>query len=332
MIKYVSDNRFDMLLVSGDLFDSRGISPETEECVIEGFSSLGCPVVISPGNHDPFALTAPYFKDKLPQNVSVFNSSEIQVFVFEELGVQVCGYAFEHSNIFERDPLADFTLPAFDGVSILCAHGELGVPNSRFAPISEADIARIGFDYAALGHVHTAQITKRGDSVVAYCGVIEGRAFDELGECGAIEITISGGTVSEVSRVILGEKIYLAETLDIGGVQGDLGEYLEQYIISRRYGKNVALRLTLDGEADTELTADRSALRSLLERHIMYAEVIDKTIPRLNIARLEGDLTLRGEIYRALRAELEGDDGEARRIAAEALRCALLAVDGREIR
>ena len=334
MIKYVSDNRFDMLLIGGDLFDGRNITPETEECVIKGFSSLSCPVVISPGNHDPFALTAPYFKEKLPENVSVFNSSEVQVLVFEELGALVCGYAFESSNIFDSDPLADFTPPEFDGVSILCAHGELNVANSRFAPLSEAEIADIGFAYAALGHVHTSQIVRRGDSVIAYCGVIEGRAFDELGECGALEVTLGGGKVTEVKRVILGEKVYFWDTLDIGTVDSsaELIEYIEKYIESRGYGEDTALRLTLEGEADAALNIDKSAIKSLIERRLMYAEVVDKTRPRLDFARLEADFTLRGELYRSLRSELEGDDAERRRIAAEALRCALAAVDGREIR
>ena len=77
MIKYVSDNAFDILLISGDLFDGRKISPETEECVIEAFSSLACKIFISPGNHDPYLLTAPYFRGRLPENVCVFNSSEV---------------------------------------------------------------------------------------------------------------------------------------------------------------------------------------------------------------------------------------------------------------
>lgn len=332
MIKYVSDNKFDMLLISGDLFDGRNISPETEECVIECFSSLDCPVVISPGNHDPFILTAPYFKERLPENVSVFNSSEIQVFRFDELGVQVCGYAFESSNTYERNPLADFELPSFDGISILCAHGELNVMNSRFAPLSEADIERIGFDYAALGHVHTSQITKRGKSVMAYCGVIEGRAFDELGECGALEVTVVAGASAEVNKIIFGERIYLADTIDVSRSERDLGGYLEEYVASRGYGGETALRLTLVGETDADMDIDTKALEARLDGRIMYAEVINKTSPRLNIAQLEGDVTLRGEIYRVLKAELECDDPERRRIAAEALSVALRAVDGREIR
>ena len=128
-----------------------------------------------------------------PENVYVFNSSEIQVQRISELGVQVCGYAFMSSNIYNEHPLADFTLPEFDGASILCAHGELNISNSRFAPIMESEVVSVGFDYAALGHVHTSEIKRVGDSVIAYCGVIEGRAFDELGECGGIELFIDGG-------------------------------------------------------------------------------------------------------------------------------------------
>ena len=49
------------------------------------------------------------------------------------------------------------------------------------------------------------------------------------------------------------------------------------------------------------------------------------------LSSLEQDSTLRGEIYRALLPKLKSDDPEERRVAAVALKVALLAVDGRDI-
>ena len=334
MIKYVADNDFDILLISGDLFDGRNISPETEECVKKGFESVGCKVFISPGNHDPYALTPPYFRSMLPENVCVFNSAEIQVQQLDELGVQVCGYAFMTSNIYANDPLQDFALPSFDGASILCAHGELNTPNSRFAPISDKAIVEKGFTYAALGHVHTAEISKVGESTIAYCGVIEGRAFDELGECGGIEVVIDGKEVVSANRVLFGEKKFVRDTIDIGDCAepSELVEFLENILSSRGYDKNTAIRLTLDGEIDVAFAFDKRMLEAKLSEKLMLVEIIDGTCPRIDTKALENDYTLRGEIYRVLRDEINNEDTDCRRKALEALKVALFAIDGRSIR
>ncbi len=334
MIKYVSDGGFDILLISGDLFDGRNISPETEECVARAFASLDCPVVISPGNHDPFALTPIYSSGRLPENVYVFNSEEMQVLTFEELSLQVCGYAFVESNTFETNALEGFVPPAFDGVSVLCAHGELNVPLSRTAPISSADIARCGFAYAALGHVHTADLTKKDGSVIAYCGVPEGRAFDELGEGGAMAVTIDGGSVVSAERVTLGERRFLLDSFDASDTEScsELIGRICEYVKARGYDKSTALRLTVTGEVDMSFALDRETAQTALGDILMFSEIIDRTYPRIDTRGLEADFTLRGEVYRVLLPRLESEDRDTRRLAAEALSAALLAIDGRDIK
>ena len=108
-------------------------------------------MVIAPGNHDPYNSVALYSSESLPENVHIFNSSELQIFEFEELSVSVCGYAFmrDECNV---SPLADISLDGVLGTKLLCAHGELGVGTSKYAPISESDLSE--FSYAALGHLH----------------------------------------------------------------------------------------------------------------------------------------------------------------------------------
>lgn len=333
MMRYVSDGGFDMLFISGDLFDGRNVSPETEECVLGAFASLKCPVIIAPGNHDPFALTGIYSSDKLPENVYVFNSKEMQALTFDELRVQVCGYAFVESNTFDSDALAGFAPPPFDGVTLLCAHGELDVPASRTAPISSADIADCGFAYAALGHVHRFCMTRKGGSVIAYCGVPEGRAFDEIGEGGAVSVTIDGGEVS-AERVIFSERSFLLDSFDAHGAADgcELIARLCDHVKSRGYGKSTALRLTVTGEVAMGFSLDKRAAESALREHLMLVEIEDATYPEVDVSTLENDFTLRGEVYRVLRHQLESRDPDERKLAAEAMRAALLAIDGREIK
>ena len=332
MIDHVARGGYDMLLISGDLFDTIDVSPECEESVVSALSELSCPVIISPGNHDPFELVSVYRKQKLGENVYVFSSKEPQVFAFDELGVQVCGYAFTSSNELNDSPLASFQLPAFDGVSLLCAHGELGARSSKFAPLDEEEIASLGVRYAALGHVHMPSVTKCKETTIAYCGVSEGRGFDELGTGGAYSVTIDGTQVS-VERVPFGEYVYRIEELDVTGIsdERELAERMAAVVSGVEAPERTSLRILLCGEADTDVIGRAGAVADGVRGRLYYIETKDKTYPVLDTSSLAQDSTLRGEIYRTLKPKLESEDKDERRKAAEALRVALLAVEGREI-
>ena len=52
MLDFAKKSRADIVLISGDLFDSGYVRAETEAKLIEAFSALDCPIVIAPGNHD----------------------------------------------------------------------------------------------------------------------------------------------------------------------------------------------------------------------------------------------------------------------------------------
>ena len=63
----------DMMLIAGDLFDTVFVTPETKKLCMELFADFGAPIVIAPGNHDPFVDGSLYKSADLPENVFVFN-------------------------------------------------------------------------------------------------------------------------------------------------------------------------------------------------------------------------------------------------------------------
>lgn len=332
MMNYVSDGGYDLVLISGDLFDSPLVSPETEEMLVKAFARLSCPVVISPGNHDPYLKTELYFSVRLPENVYVFSSKELQVFELEELSVSVCGYAFT-SDEYSSSPLSKISLGDDLGIKLLCAHGELGVAASKYAPISEADLLANGFAYAALGHLHKiAEPIKIGKGIAAYCGFPEGRAFDEEGLGGAMSVVIDEDKVV-AERVIFAERRYLYDGLDVSGATNDkeLIDMISAYITKKGYDNNTALRLTAFGTISIDYTVNTSLAIRMIEPSLMRFELIDGTVPDIDVRSLENDYTLRGEVYRALKSRLEGDDADEQRKAYEALKVALLAIEGRRI-
>ena len=332
MMNYVSDGGYDLVLISGDLFDTPFVAPETEKMLTDAFSRLSCPVVISPGNHDPYSKTELYSSGKLPDNVYVFNSEELQVFELEELGVSVCGYAFVSDECL-ASPLSEMPLCDGLGIKLLCAHGELGASASKYAPISEAVLEKLGFSYAALGHLHKiAEPIKIGKGLAAYCGFPEGRAFDEEGLGGALSVTVDQDTVT-LERIVFAERRYVYDRLDVSGAANDKEtiERISAYVTEKGYDGNTALRLFVCGTLSIEYTVNKSFVERVVEPTLMRFEMIDETVPDIDVKSLENDYTLRGEVYRVLRSRLESEDQNEQKKAFDALRVALLAIEGRRI-
>lgn len=105
LMTYVRDNSIDLLLITGDFFDTGFVTKETVSIVLREFSRVpDCKIVISPGNHDPYTPDSVYAKVKFPENVYIFKSSEQTSFSFPELGCEVYGYAFTGETM-RKSPL-----------------------------------------------------------------------------------------------------------------------------------------------------------------------------------------------------------------------------------
>lgn len=334
-----------LFLIAGDLFDSSTPPASVTEAVFDALASLACPVVIAPGNHDPYRTDSPYAADVLPENVYVFSSPLLSRFSFPEIGsgVEVFGYAFTESSL-AVSPIAAMPDNSClgDGISILLAHGDLDQPLSRYAPIPRSDIARSGADYVALGHVHNipSDFETCGDSIVSYCGFLEGRSFDECGFGSFVLLTFDEAETSlhplkEARRVPFSAHRYAVEELDITGASdhGETVSRIRTFLSEKGYGNETALRLSLVGDVALRYAPDPDLLRTAFagERDPAPIEITDRTLPILDAAYLEADPTIRGELYRVLKPKMLSGTPEERADAASALRIAFAALDGRAI-
>ena len=66
-----------------------------------------------------------------------------------------------------------------------------------YAPCTVDDLARFGYDYWALGHIHAAEIVSR-DPWIVYPGNLQGRSPRETGPKGAMRVSVEDGRVVEV--------------------------------------------------------------------------------------------------------------------------------------
>lgn len=337
MLDFAKKSRADIVLISGDLFDSGYVRAETEAKLIEAFSALDCPIVIAPGNHDPFTPDSIY-ASALPENVYVFDSEECSRFDFDDIGVSVTGYAFTSEAHPER-PLADTGMIELSesNLNLLCAHTDIFSPVSTYAPISENELAETGFAYAALSHVHKSpEIFRFGGTYAAYSGFAEGRGFDECGEGGAWLITAEqadgGGIKLDFERVCTSRARYAVEKVDITGADSDAAAaaVIDRVIGTDTYPADVALRIILEGEVAMSYTPSAAAITKLTDISAK-CEIKDMTEPLYDAAYLENDLTVKGEFYRLLAEKLSSGSAAEKRVAAEALRYGLAAMSARDI-
>ena len=324
-----TEENCDMLLVAGDLFDSRVITPETERLVCSLVAEFGRPVVVAPGNHDPYEAGSFWRRESLPDNLYIFNSKELQCFEFPSLGTTVFGYAFLSPSFPER-PLLEATAPAKQEgeIRLLCAHGDLSDPLSRYAPITGNDLLKFSFDYAALGHVHN----RAGSSSLAqYCGFPEGRSFDEEGEGGVMLISVTDGLVTAERRCLSRIQFRTAE-LDVSGCESP--EELETRLNAFTDGLGVDplrvhLRISLTGMMEAGVAEEWRMRESEVRGRYASFELRDHTTPAVSGEYLMRDPTIRGAFYRVLLDKLRGDDPKERELALRALRIGLLAIDGK---
>ena len=183
LVEWANDHGADLLLLSGDLFDSDSPYGDTAPLLAQALGCFRGQAVIAPGNHDPLTPDGPYARTRWSDNVHIFTEDRMQTITFPDLNCAVHGAAFTAPECPTDSVLPGFRVPQDGLIHIGLLHGDVTISDSRYRPIRAADIAGSGLDYLALGHVHSCSgVLTAGAVPYAYCGCIEGRGFDELGE------------------------------------------------------------------------------------------------------------------------------------------------------
>jgi DNA repair exonuclease SbcCD nuclease subunit len=166
----------DALLIAGDLFDAQNIPPDMVSYTFKALGSIGCPIVVVPGNHDTL-LTAPSFSAAwLPSNVRVLLAPQGEAVALDGLGLTVWGRpVYDHTPEFR--PLQGLGARPGSGWYVALAHGLVVNGSSlmgRSSPITAAELAQADCDYVALGHVHQFREATHGGPLAFYSGAPSG--------------------------------------------------------------------------------------------------------------------------------------------------------------
>ena len=337
VMMYAKMKEADVVIISGDLFDSEFVTKETLNLLVSQFAgNPDCRFVITPGNHDPATAKSAYLKAKFPENVYIFKSESIEKLSFGDIGVDIYGFAYTQET-YEQNPLEKPIETDKSKINILAAHADITNRKSVYCPMKEWDFAVSGFDYVALGHIHSGgEIEKIGETYYAYCGCPEGRSFDECGVKGGIFINAEkkdGELKIDFEHPRFCKKRYEKAEVDVSGTltREEAVSAIKKAVTENGWGRDTLLRVHLCGVVSPSADFGAESITAQ-ETGVFYIEVEDFTRPLLDYEELKNDITIKGAIFRELLPRLESRDEQERKLASLALKYALAALAGDEIK
>lgn len=309
----------DLLLLTGDLFESWSIPDDTLSLVQQELAALApIPVLIAAGNHDPLTPDAPYrFPENWSENVCIF-PREFSSIVFDSLELEVWGASFPSSyvphSLFQK---VSPTRPEYLQIGMI--HGTLGgAGSSEYNPISLQQIEESGLAYLALGHIHKPSgIQKQGQTYYAYPGCPEGMGFDELGPRGVLLGRI-GKNHCDLSLVPLSQREYLEISVDLSSATGSQdAATLIRNALEQEQGETYPqhlYKIFLTGKLPDTVRISFDHIKALLS-DIFFIKLRDRTQLDINLEQAAKERSLKGLFVSQMEKHLEGEEQEIGEIA-----------------
>lgn len=197
MVELAVEEAVDFVLIAGDLYD--GDLPDYKAALflskaVMPLSDHNIPVLIVSGNHDAASRITKSLR--LPPNCHRFSYKEPETYRLEGIGVAVHGQSYPQAPCTDNLAIAyPEALPGLFNVGLLhtSLNGREGHEN--YAPCRLEDLARKGYDYWALGHVHKQEIL-RETCLTAFAGNLQGRHFRETGPKGCLLVSVNGAEIT----------------------------------------------------------------------------------------------------------------------------------------
>src|SRR5678815_3517801 len=205
IVDHTISARADFLVIAGDLYDSRDRSLRallTFRRQMERLAERDISVYIVHGNHDPLNGWGSEFQ--LPPNVTTFTgkpATEPVIRRGKEIA-RVTGISYARERVTEN--LASSMKPDSDSpysVGLLHANVAGQTGHADYAPVTLDELSSSGFDYWALGHVHTRSILAQEPATVVYPGNPQGRNPREPGPRGCLQVDINRNGDAQLSFV-----------------------------------------------------------------------------------------------------------------------------------
>jgi DNA repair exonuclease SbcCD nuclease subunit len=209
------------------------------------------PVVMIRGNHDAEGLMSR--KLSLPQNVTILSARKPETVELKQLGVAIHGQSFATRVVTENlVPAYPEPRAGWFNIGLLHTSADGRPGHDPYAPCELRDLAAKGYDYWALGHIHTREVLCR-DPWVVFPGNLQGRHVNEPGAKGFSIVTVEGGRVQDVEHVCADVVRWGTVQVDASGATAveELRPRVEAALdatLAQAEGRTLAVRLVLRGD------------------------------------------------------------------------------------
>jgi DNA repair exonuclease SbcCD nuclease subunit len=320
----------DFVLIAGDLYDGDWKDAGTGLYFVKQMARLrqvNIPVFLIAGNHD--AENKMTRELRFPDNVKVFSSRRAETVKHPTLAVAIHGQSYLTADV--KDNLAEeYPKPVLEAFNIgllhTCVAGAAG--HAPYAPCTVAQLTGKGYQYWALGHVHTAQVLSE-DPPIIFPGNVQGRHIGETGARGCLLVHVDERQQVTREFVALDVMRWSVCEVDASGAE-DLAAVLDRFmerlrgLLREHAGLPLAIRVRVSGAtgAHRSLAAERMAVREKMmavaldasNGSVWIERVVIDTRPENSTVLPEGPLTelksyldvlrTNAEEFNALRGEI----------------------------
>ena len=326
-------NKIDVVLISGDIFDSHvPLNDDLElfRAEIGRLKKNKIRCVLIPGNHDGYEYADSVWREEFPW-VHLLSEPEIDKPVTIPLNGTDCHfYGFAFDSQLSKPPFDEFKRNNADGFHIALLHGSL-VDGSQFemhnrnVPLDKKKLSLSGMDYIALGHYHNFQELDVDGVKIVYPGTLEGLRFGEDGERHLLVVELSENGIS-LKKESLNKRTLISEELNLNGV-GDAVSSIRKKL-SDLASENNLLKLKLTGSTGT--IPESSALKSAYEDQYFHLELKDEIsiIGSESIELIMKEKTVRGAFVSKLINGSENLEEREKKVRELALRKGLESLGG----
>ena len=315
------EERVDLFLIAGDLFDSNVQPRRSVERVAQQLQRLGSGkirTVVIPGTHDCSDRSSIYRTYDLKTMAgSTPDDDLVTVLTPDRPSVHLVACdVVVHGPVFgtkkaPHSPLRDLDATAGAGASatwhVGMVHGSLLIPGKTDRDdvvFTTDEIVETGLDYLALGHWHSSQQGKAGGVTYAYAGAPEAVALDQdrSGKVMLVELEqIGEGRSVTVHEHVVGRTRFEKLELDASGIasQPALVDTL-----ARKADPDLVLDVRLVGVRPDELDIHPDEVESALAPSFLKVRFRDVSVPPLTEGLLPSPDTIAGAFIRDLEARI----------------------------
>jgi len=242
-----------LVLIAGDLFDGDWQDWRTGRFMatqLARLSGAGIPVVAIRGNHDAESVLTRSLV--LPDGVTMLPADRAVTLDLPELGVAVHGQGFATRAVMDNLALA-YPPPRPGRLNIGLLHtaatGREG--HGTYAPCTVPQLAAHGYDYWALGHIHTREVLCE-DPWIVFPGNLQGRYVNETGAKGGTLLTVRDGRIAEVVHHSFDVVRWARLVVDVDGCADEDAAWARVRgavvdAVQAAEGRQLSLRLVLKG-------------------------------------------------------------------------------------